>query len=418
MERALSNMKQYLSPEDCCGCGACAAACPRKAITMEPDEFGFYYPNIEAALCVECGICKKTCDFQRERDIYTPQTVYAVTRKDAQALLKSASGGAFAVFAEAVLQNNGAVFGAVLKKEDSGLVPCHCMAESLAELSAMLGSKYVQSDLRDTFTQAKRQLENGRIVLFSGTPCQIGGLKSFLKKDYPNLLTIDLVCHGVPSASMFQDYLKILEGKLGGPITDFRFRDKTTGWDKTAVVKYQDRLGQTQEKLLPSFESSFYELFLQSELSRNSCYYCPYAGKQHPADITIGDFWGFELEHPEVLSPNGEMDPKQGVSLLMINTEKGDNWFERCQDEFICVPSELEKAVRHNAQLKYSSTPGDRTQILELYRSKGYGAVDAAFLREKKAVQRKEQIKYHLHNDIPKPVRDLVKKMLRRNQEG
>ena len=412
-------MKQYLSPEDCCGCGACAAACPRKAITMEPDEFGFYYPNIEAALCVECGICKKTCDFQRERDIYTPQTVYAVTRKDAQALLKSASGGAFAVFAEAVLQNNGAVFGAVLKKEDSGLVPCHCMAESLAELSAMLGSKYVQSDLRDTFTQAKRQLENGRIVLFSGTPCQIGGLKSFLKKDYPNLLTIDLVCHGVPSASMFQDYLKILEGKLGGPITDFRFRDKATGWGLNARVEYKDTVGSVQTELMPSFQSSYYEYFLRSELYRDSCYNCPYAGKQHPADITIGDFWGFEVEHPEALAPDGEMDSKQGVSLLMINTEKGDTWFERCQDEFICLPSELEKAVRHNAQLNYPSTPGkDRTQILELYRSKGYGAVDAAFLREKKATQRKEQIKYHLHNDIPKPVRDLVKKMLRRNQEG
>ena len=196
----------YSSPENCCGCGTCAVVCPRHAIKMKPDKLGFCYPAIEAALCVECGICKKTCDFQRERDIHTPQTVYAVTRKDAQALLKSASGGAFAVFAEAVLQKGGAVFGAVLKKEASGLVPRHCTAESLAELSAMLGSKYVQSDLRDTFAQAKKQLENGRTVLFSGTPCQIGGLKSFLKKDYPNLLTIDLVCHGVPSASMFQDY--------------------------------------------------------------------------------------------------------------------------------------------------------------------------------------------------------------------
>ena len=218
---------------------------------------------------------------------------------------------------------------------------------------------------------------------------------------------------------MFQDYLKILEGKLGGPITDFRFRDKATGWGLNARVEYKDTVGSVQTELMPSFQSSYYEYFLRSELYRDSCYNCPYAGKQHPADITIGDFWGFEVEHPEALAPDGEVDSKQGVSLLMINTEKGDTWFERCQDEFICVPSELEKAVRHNAQLKYSSTPGkDRTQILELYRSKGYGAVDAAFLREKKATQRKEQIKYHLHNDIPKPVRDLVKKMLRRNQEG
>lgn len=409
-------MTLYQTLEDCCGCGSCAATCPRHAITMKPDELGFYYPRIDTALCVECGICKSACDFQRVRGSYTPRAVYAAMRKNTQALLKSSSGGAFAVFAEAVLRNNGAVFGAVLKKETNGLFPCHCIATNISELSAMFGSKYVQSNLQDTFMQAKRRLDDGQVVLFSGTPCQIGGLKSFLKKDYSNLLTIDLVCHGVPSARIFQDYLRCLEEKLGGPIVDFKFRDKSLGWGLNAKVDYQDRIGNVHVKHVPSYQSSYYEYFLKSELYRDSCYSCPYAGKQRPADISLGDFWGFEIEHPEASALDGAMNTNLGISLVMINTCNGAKWFELCQDDFISIPSDIDRAAKHNGQLMHPSTPGEnREQILKLYQLKGYKAVDIAFVKEKKVARRKEELRQYLHNNIPKPVRDLAKKLLRGN---
>ena len=339
-----------------------------------------------------------------------PLEVYAVMRRDTDALVHSASGGAFAAIAETVIESGDVVFGAVLTEENALLTPIHCMAESKQELSAIYGSKYVQSDLRNTFSEAKNQLESGRTVLFSGTPCQIGGLRAYLSKDYPNLITMDLVCHGVPSAKMFQDYLCILQKKLEGRITSFCFRHKTEGGGFIARVECMKKDGSVWYTDIPSYQSSYYEYFLRSELYRHSCYHCPYAGNQHPADITIGDYWGFEAEHPEVISPKGEMSPPKGISVLIANTLKGIEWFTRCRESFFVVPSQIEYAARHNGQLRQPSKPGtERERILKLYASKGYKAVDNAFIRRKKAVQIKERMQYLVHHYVPKPLRNLIK---------
>ena len=181
---------------------------------------------------------------------------------------------------------------------------------------------------------------------------------------------------------------------LGGHITGFRFRDKTTGWGLNIQVVYQDAIGNVHKKQIPAFRSSYYKLFLNSELYRDSCYSCPYAGKQHPADLTVGDFWGIEEEHPEALAPDGEMDMEKGVSVLIVNTETGAEWFDRCRDEFFCVPSTLEKAARHNGQLRRPSIPGEgRAQILALYQAEGYDAVEDAFARKNRAAQWKGWIR-------------------------
>ncbi len=201
---------------------------------------------------------------------------------------------------------------------------------------------------------------------------------------------------------------------LGGHITGFRFRDKTTGWGLNIQVVYQDAIGNVHKKQIPAFRSSYYKLFLNSELYRDSCYSCPYAGKQHPADLTVGDFWGIEEEHPEALAPDGEMDMEKGVSVLIVNTETGAEWFDRCRDEFFCVPSTLEKAARHNGQLRRPSIPGEgRAQILALYQAEGYDAVEDAFARKNRAAQWKGWIRYHLRSSIPAPIRRWMKKIIR-----
>lgn len=405
----------YEHPKDCCGCGTCAAVCPKHAITMAADSAGFLFPRIDERLCVSCGMCKKVCAFQQENKPYTPLTAYALARKDNDARRLSASGGAFSVFAEHVLAKDGVVFGAALKREDSTLIPCHCMAGSPEELEPLRGSKYVQSDLGNTFAQAKQMLEAGKRVLFSGTPCQIAALRSFLKKDCDNLLTVDLVCHGVPNAKMFQDYLKILEHKMGSEIIEFNFRFKNKDWGKDAQIVFLNSKGNRMHQIVPRFESSYYDYFLQNLILRDSCHNCNYAGKQHLADLTISDFWGFAEMHPEAMVSEEGFDPNAGISALIVNTEKGAKFFSECVNEFYWIPSTFEKVSKHNPQLRHPSKPGaEREKLLALYSRKGFSAIDAGYWRQKRKVAFINWVKYHVHNDIPEPIRKMGKRLLRR----
>lgn len=405
----------FQEPENCCGCGTCAEVCPKQAISMVADAYGFLYPQIDRKLCISCGKCKKVCAFQKENEAYTPLAVYALARKNADMLKLSSSGGAFSVFAEHFITEQGTVFGAALVREASTLVPRHCAATSEEELAPMRGSKYVQSSLGHTFVQVKQLLEAGKKVLFSGTPCQIAALKSFLKQDYDSLLTIDLICHGVPSAKMFQEYLKTEEKKTGGTITDFVFRAKESDYGENARAVFIDSAGNQQIQIIPRYESSYYDYFFQNSFLRDSCHNCSYAGKQHLADLTVGDFWGFENVYPEDSTMQNKVDPKKGLSLLIINTEKGRKYFNACSDEFYCLLSSFEKASQENPQLVHPSRPGDnREKILKIYRKKGYRGIDSAYWMNKKKVAFINWIKYHLHHDIPAPVRKAVKTLLHR----
>lgn len=236
----------FAEKKDCCGCGACMNICPKTAICMEKDGYGFVYPRIDIEKCVECGACKKVCAFQNEPTRRQPQRVYAIASKNNDLVKKSASGGLFATMAVHVLEQGGCVYGAVMLHEEHELHIRHVCCETKAELYRLQGSKYVQSSLGYIFKDIQQKLKKDVFVLFSGTPCQVDALKSYLRKDYPNLLTVDIICHGVPSEQFFNDYIHYTEKKIGGEISEFKFRDKSSGWGYNLTAKYIQVDGSTE----------------------------------------------------------------------------------------------------------------------------------------------------------------------------
>jgi len=397
--------------EDCCGCGACMNICSNQAITMEEDAYGFLYPVINEAKCIRCLACKKVCAFQNITETNEPKQVYVASSRCDGQIMKSASGGVFAAFAIQILENGGVVFGASMDYSDGVLNPLHIGITKKKDLIKLQGSKYVQSAIGATYGEAEKYLMAGRTVLFSGTPCQIAGLRELLKKDHENLITVDIICHGVPSAKFFQDYLKALEEKLHGEIIDFKFRDKTRGWGLTGKALYKKADGKVREKLIPSELSSYYKLFLDSETYRENCYVCKYASSHRPGDITAGDYWGIQHEHPEVMERNGGIfSDKKGISCLIVNTDKGERYLEQFKYGLLnLVPSTFEKAARENAQLnRPSRRSNSRENLLELYQAQGFSAVEKFF--EKKAGVK---IWYHkVKNMMPKGLRNVLKKIM------
>ncbi len=274
--------------QNCCGCGACSVVCPQNTIHMKEDPSGFRYPEIEYANCISCGACKRVCAFQKEGTLFEPRSTYAAATRNTD-IMKSASGGIFASFAKWFLEQGGVVYGAILESRNGTLVPLHIGIDRIEALEALQGSKYVQSDLADVFSAIKRQLHEGRYVLFSGTPCQVDALRSYLgNKAYESLLLIDIICHGVPSARMFQDYIRMLEKKCKGKIVNFTFRDKAYGWGIIGSYEFLRPDGSRMKRKLLLRESSYYSLFNDSHIYRENCYSCPYAGRLRAGDLTIG----------------------------------------------------------------------------------------------------------------------------------
>ena len=368
--------------ENCCGCGSCVLVCPKHAITMEPRELGCLYPKINPELCVNCGLCARSCAYrsaeERNANIIS---AYAAVSVDDVLLRKSASGGVFAVLAKQILREGGVVFGCALEKNDSGLKPVHIGIDEESQLHKLQGSKYVQSDLGNTFRQIRDLLALRRLVLFSGTPCQVDALKHFLANaDVSRLFTIDIICHGVPSAELFGAYQTEM---AVGEIESFQFRDKTLGWGLNASYECTDRRGRRKKHLLSPGVSSYYSYFLQGETYRESCYTCRYANTARVGDITIGDFWGIEQEHPELLKENGgEIDTLKGVSCILVNTEKGRELLECCGEELQTEASRPEKVIKWNRQLRFPSKHTDiRRQLIETYRIRGYSGIESVFRR-------------------------------------
>ena len=256
----------------------------------------------------------------------------------------------------------------------------HICVEDPKELAKLQGSKYVQSDLGDSFVQAKQLLEQGRTVLFSGTPCQIDALNRFLSEtDTRNLYTVDIICHGVPSAQLFQGYLKT----LGASVRSFSFRDKTRGWGLNG--RYTYRTGdQEREKLFSPSVSSYYSYFLQAETYRESCYSCRYANLDRVGDITIGDFWGFEQEHPELLAEHGgPYDIRRGISEVLVNTRKGKYLLKQFGQGMLLSASETGRMTKWNRQLcGPSACSEERKAITKVYEKNGYPGVESMFRKE------------------------------------
>lgn len=368
--------------KDCCGCGVCYNICPKKAISMVEDEYGYIYPKIDEKKCIECGLCKKSCVYQTQnKRLNEPIKTYAAISKDEKIINKSASGGIFATIAKNILNDGGVIYGASLEKEDKSFKVKHIRIDKEKDLIKLQGSKYVQSDTSEIYCVVKKDLEDGKKVLFSGTPCQVNAVKGYLNfKDYDNLYTIDLICHGVPNKKMFNDYIKILEQKEKGEVIDFNFRDKSKDKGAFCALAKIRKINHEYKKIIPSFESSYYQLFLDSNIYRENCYTCPYANGKRTGDITLGDYWKFEIEHPEYLN---KVNIKKGISCLIVNTEKGIKITDELSRDMKILNSEFNKVKKHNAQLVHPSIiSNENKKILSIYSSKGYKGVNKYYFQK------------------------------------
>lgn len=349
---------------NCTGCRACEQICPRHCISMRPDPDGFLYPHIDTDRCVKCGLCEKYCPIHDsvKRNGEKPD-VFAVWLKDAEKLRKSSSGGAFTALAEKTIRSGGAVFGSAF---DPDMAARHICVRKEEDLSSLKGSKYVQSDTGNTFTQAKMLLEQNIPVLYSGTPCQISGLKHFLNRDYENLMTVDLVCHGVPSPLFFRKYIRWKERKMHGKSVSFSFRDKSdAGWGLVASASFQNQ-GKIKAERFTPYQDPYYSFFLDGLIYRECCYRCPYALPRREGDFTAGDFWGIEHFYPEI-------PIESGVSLLMANTGKARRTLPELKESLHMHSATLEQAAAGNQQLRcpreYDSR---RSIILEAARTENF----------------------------------------------
>ncbi|MGM9825351.1 MAG: Coenzyme F420 hydrogenase/dehydrogenase, beta subunit C-terminal domain [Paludibacteraceae bacterium] len=322
----------------CTGCGACVNICPRRCISMDMSFEGFLYPQINRALCIECGACQKACPVLTPIKYQQLPMVYAAWSKDEAIRQRSSSGGVFYILAEWIIARGGCVFG-VVYDDDMGVI--HTKATTLEQVREMMGSKYLQSDTRGTYREVKDLLKEGKIVLYTGTPCQIAGLLGYLgKRNISNLYLVDLVCHGTPSKQAFSCYLHELETLYGMfDKKSFSFR-QLEAWGISPSFKLAE-----SRKVISSKHDWYMKAFLQGLLSRESCYHCLFAVSQRVSDLTVGDFWGIGAEKPF------EQDTSKGCSLVLVNTEKGARMLSVVSSDLFLQKRTLSEALSVNHQL-------------------------------------------------------------------
>ncbi len=320
--------------KDCCGCSACVQTCPKHCIKLAEDAEGFPYPTVDNDACLKCGKCDSVCPMLHSNGPQEPMEAYAATNPNEYVRSQSSSGGIFSLLAEYVIRQGGVVFGAAFN--DNWEV-VHSHTESMEGLAKFRGSKYVQSQIGDSFSDAERFLKEGRLVLFSGTPCQIAGLKRYLRKEYDNLLAVDCVCHGVPSPGIFREYLK----STSRPIIKVNFRDKKTGWKRFSItVKSESsRLSEVYH------DNEYMQGFLCNLYLRPSCYDCHFREGRSGSDITLGDFWGIDKIRPE-------LDDDKGLSLVIVNNERAVDLLSTLNCNLTAM--QLSDAVEYNPSITTS----------------------------------------------------------------
>ncbi len=336
-------MIEVIDKENCCGCGSCVQICPVKCLELRTDEEGFWYPQGEKKTCVECGLCERVCPILHAEPVCDSiKNAYAGYALDEQVRMKSSSGGIFTVLAEEILRENGVVFGAAF--DDDYLVH-HVRVDNIEELERLRGSKYLQSRMEETYAEALELLKQGRKVLFTGTECQIAGLKGFLGKTYENLFTVDILCHGVPSPKVWSRYLNEKKREYGGEVQNISFRNKRLGWKKfSMMLKFKN--SHVYRKV--HIQDSFMRMFLQNLILRPSCYVCKFKGLKRNSDLTIGDCWGIEVWLPE-------MDDDKGTSVVLVHTDKGERLLRKTAPKLVLKEGNVDMLLSPMAESRRSA---------------------------------------------------------------
>lgn len=338
--------------KECCGCYACANICPKNCLNMVIDDEGFWYPSIDEEKCINCDLCVKVCPIienEKEDENFLDafdKKVYAAKNLNEIIRENSSSGGVFTSIAENIIENGGIVIGAVFN-ENFEVV--HRSVETKDELNQIRGSKYVQSRIGNIYREVKNELIKDRLVLFTGTPCQVYGLKRYLNKDYKNLITQDIVCHGVPSPIVWNKYINHIKLKNKHKIKNIKFRDKVDGWRNYSLTfKFLNN-----KKVSKNINEDFYLIAFQNDIIlRNSCYECKFKGENRVSDITLADFWGIE-------NTNISIDDNKGTSLVVINSEKGDILFNNISKFLKVFKCDLNVALKDNKSYYVSANKNE-----------------------------------------------------------
>ncbi|WP_018701593.1 Coenzyme F420 hydrogenase/dehydrogenase, beta subunit C-terminal domain [Anaeromusa acidaminophila] len=355
----------YEAKTDCSGCGACARLCPEGAIAMIADEEGFLYPHIQQEHCVDCGVCKLRCPLEKKGHFKEAGRArfYAARHRSREVLEQSTSGGAFTAVSDAVLRQGGVVYGA---DYDEAFHVIHKRAETASQRDRMRISKYVQSDLGETFVQVKADLQSGRKVLFTGTPCQAAGLRSFLQgsPELLNLYVCDLICHSIPSPYIWEAYKMLLEKENTGKLTHVQFRSKKDGWSRDNSNK--GFLFSIDGETVRREDDRFYQLFFKVKtITRPSCSRCRFTDVQRPSDMTIADYWGIEKYRPDWFD-------SMGVSLVMVNSPQGAALLKQCREELLFEERPAAESLQEQQRLSRSGAlPLARERFWEDFRQFG-----------------------------------------------
>lgn len=345
---------------ECCGCSACMSICKHHAISMVRDQLGFEYPIVNKELCTNCNLCNHVCQFKKDYNRYENYSVplmFSGRLKDEKQLMKSQSGGAFYAIARYVLNNNGIIYGAAFDKDWS---VCHLRASNYDELEKLRMTKYVQSHIGHSYQDVKDDLIKDRYVLFTGTACQIAGLKSFIpQKLHEKLLTIDVICHGVPSPQIWLDYIKYLELRYKSSIIKACFRDKRYGWHGA-----KESFLFSSGKEITSKVNNY--LYFSGLTVRDCCKNCHFTNLKRVSDITIGDFWGADA------NSDYEKDQK-GASILLINSDKGKKIFYAINNTFSSESIRIDIGIKNQPQLQHPTELNEkRTEFIDDYSKYGF----------------------------------------------
>ncbi len=384
------------SKTDCSGCAACESTCGHSCIRMQADAEGFVYPVVDVEKCVGCGLCDQVCPFTNVLGKNNISEIIAAKNKDNNDRFHSSSGGIFRLLAENVLENHGIVVGC---RFDENMEAIHSIAENNSELEPMMSSKYVQSNTEGIYKTIRKNLRDGKLVLFSGVPCQVAALKNFLLKPYDNLITVDVLCHGVPSPKFFKEYREKLERRYGGKTRSLSFRWKEKSWKRLYInAVFQNK----KRHFLYAGYDSYMQLFLSDRLQRPSCFHCPYNSLQRPGDISLGDFWGIGKQ-------DYDFDDNKGVSMVLINNETGSRIWSEISGKTTFFETDIDTAIAGNKVLiQHLPTQAKRDEFYAEYVANGYDAAVSKFAPEASVLNQ-------LYHNFMRWGLDIVRKIRRKS---